>query len=172
MAINKKSTTDTPVNGNIDLGFSPKKKRFSVGGDPNIIIEFDPSDLGVVSRLSKAIPRFNALQSRWEEINNLAENSQNVDEDSDVLETAKAFSDKLDGIEKEVRDIIDEVFDGEVADKLLGNSSAFSPVNGLFKYEHIITAMLKCFEQNIQDEAPKFNARKVSQKYTHKYIKK
>ena len=74
-------------------------------------------------------------------------------------------------METEIRSIIDNVFDAEIADKLLGNSSAFSPVNGKFKYEHIIECMLKCYEQQIQDEAPKFNARKV-QKYTNKYIRK
>lgn len=177
MAINKAKTDNNNLDGNIDLGFSTKKKRFSVGGDPNVVIEFDPSDLGVANRLSKALPKFKELEDEWKDLNAEAESLETTNiEDEQGAETAKttieSISIKLDKLEKDVRDLLDNVFDSAVADKLLGNSSAFSPVNGYLKYEHIITAMLKCFEQHVQDEAPKFNARKVTQKYTHKYIKK
>ena len=87
------------------------------------------------------------------------------------LKIQKIFQQSFDKLEKDVRELIDYVFDAEIADALLGNSSSFSPVNGYFKYEHIITAMLNCFEQNVKDEAPKFNKRNV-QKHTNKYIKK
>ena len=167
----KKTTSSTQFDGNIDLGFSVKKKRFTVGGDPNLVIEFDPTDLGVANRLSKALPEFNKLNDKWAELNDSAEKLVDTESVEDAESTAAEFSTKFDELEKRVRDIIDEVFDGEVADKLLGNSSSFSPVNGYFKYEHIITAMLNCYEKQIQDEAPKFNSRKVT-KYTHKYIKK
>lgn len=176
MAVTKSRKMDntTQLDGNIDLGFSTKKKIFSVGGDPNITIEFDPSDLGVTNRLSKAIPELDSLNEKWASLNETANKAGEINEDTDIsnaTDTLNEFSKKFDELEKSARDIIDNVFDGEVADKLLGNSSAFSPVNGYFKYEHIITAMLKCYEQQIQDEAPKFNKRHT-QRYTHKYIKR
>ena len=170
MAVNKKAIP-AGLDGNIDLGYSTKKKRFSVGGDPNNVIEFDPSDLGVANRLSKALPEFKKLNEEWEELNKSAESYENAEDEEAIVGAAEDFSNKFDSIENKVRKIIDEVFDSEVASKLLGNSSSFSPVNGYFKYEHIITAMLNCYEKQIQDEAPKFNARKTT-KYTHKYIKK
>lgn len=159
--------------GNLDLGYSVKKKRFSVGGDPNLVVEFDPTDLGVANRLSKAIPQFNELNAKWDKLNSVAESVQDMDDtqETEAISTMDDFSKQFDDIEQSVRKIIDEVFDAEVADKLLGNSSSFSPVNGFFKYEHIITALLNCYEKHIQDEAPKFNSRKT-QKYTHKYIKR
>ena len=169
MAASTKETTT--VDGNIDLGFSTKKKKFSVGGDTSKIVEFDPSDLGVANRLSKAMPKFKEITDRWEKINESAEDVAKTENKDDALTSTEEFSKQFDDLENEIRGIIDDVFDGEVADKLLGNSSSFSPVNGKFKYEHIIEAMLKCYEQQIQDEAPKFNARKV-QKYTNKYIRK
>lgn len=170
----KKNTVPQGLDGNLDLGYSVKKKKFSVGGDPNLVIEFDPSDLGVANRLSKAIPQFNALNDKWEALNAAAQDVQGLDEDDSMEEALTAvndFSKQFEEIENEIRRLIDEVFDAEIADKLLGNSSSFSPVNGFFKYEHIITAMLNCYEKQIQDEAPKFNSRKT-QKYTYKYIKK
>lgn len=173
MAVKNKQIPEG-LDGNINLGYSVKKKRFSVGGDPNLVIEFDPSDLGVTSRLSKALPKFNELNDKWDELNTVAEKAQDLEESDDMgeaLSTANDFSRQFDEIEKDVRKLIDEVFDAEISDKLLGNSCSFSPVNGFFKYEHIITALLNCYEKHIQDEAPKFNSRKT-QKYTHKYIKR
>lgn len=170
MAVNKKAIP-AGLDGNIDLGYSTKKKRFSVGGDPNNVIEFDPSDLGVANRLSKALPEFQKLTQTWEELNNSAENYEKAENEDEIVNVSKEFSNKFDEIENSVRKLIDEVFDADIASKLLGNSSSFSPVNGYFKYEHIITAMLNCYEKQIRDEAPKFNERKIT-KYTHKYIKK
>lgn len=167
----KKTTSSTQFDGNVDLGFSVSKKKFTVGGDPNLIIEFDPSDLGVANRLSKALPEFSKLNEEWEKLNSSAEKFIESASEEEAIQASNEFSSKFDELETAIRKIIDEVFDGDVADKLLGNSSSFSPVNGYFKYEHIITAMLNCYEKQIQDEAPKFNSRKV-QKYTHKYIKK
>lgn len=174
MAINKNiDVNKKTVDGNIDLGFSTNKKRFSVGGDTSKIIEFDPSDIGVANRLSKSMSRFKALDTQWQQLNESATkvSEGNTDDLDATIDDTKDFSEKFDKLENEIKDIINYVFDGDVADKLLGNSSAFSPVNGFFKYEHIITAVLNCYEQNIKDESPKFNSRKVNT-YTHKYIKK
>lgn len=170
MSVNKNLSNNINVDGNIDLGFSTNKKRFSVGGDTSKIIEFDPSDIGVANRLAKSMSKFKELENQWIELN---ESANKISENSDEINTddTEDFSKKFDNLEKSIKEIIDYVFDGDVADKLLGNSSAFSPVNGLFKYEHIINAMIKCYEKNIQDEAPKFDARKVNT-YAHKYIKK
>lgn len=174
MAVNNKNLTkNTNIDGNINLGFSINKKRFSVGGDTSKIIEFDPSDIGVANRLSKSMSKFKELENKWQQLNESATklSESNTDDLDTAIDDTKDFSEKFDKLESEIKNIIDYVFDSDVADKLLGNSSAFSPVNGYFKYEHIIQAMLNCYEQSIKDEAPKFNARKVNT-YTHKYIKK
>ena len=169
MAINSKKINTENLSGNIDLGFSINKKRFSVNGDTNKIIEFNPSDLGMPSRLAKALPKFNDLDEKWKKLNLNKDNLDDSDTDSQI-KNLNDFSKQFDEIEQEIRDIIDYVFDGDVADKLLGNSSAFTLEDGFFRYERIITGMVKCYEQNIQDEAPKFNKRKVSQ-YIHKNLK-
>lgn len=173
MALNtKKETTNEQVyDGNIDLGYSTKKKKFTVGGDVNTVIEFDPSDIGVASRLAKSLKDLQALSDKWEKLQSNMEDIEGADTDDSLVKSTDQFAKDFDKLEKSVKDIIDYVFDSDVADKLLGKSSAFSPVNGKFKYEHIIEAMLKCYEQQIQDEAPKFNARKV-QNYTNKYVRK
>ena len=172
MAVNKiKTNNSNELAGNIDLGYSTKKKRFSVGGDVNNVVELDTSDLGVANRLSRSMKDFKDIENKWNALNESADTIINTDDLDAAMTSTEDFSNQFEELEKQVRKIIDEVFDSDVADKCLGNSSAFSPVNGYFKYEHIITALLNCYEQQIKDEAPKFNARKIN-KYTNKYIKR
>ena len=172
MAVNKvKTTNPNDLSGNIDLGYSTKKKRFSVGGDVNNVVELDTSDLGVANRLSKSMKDFKDLENKWNALNESANTIIDTDDMEVAMQSTEDFSKQFDELELQVRGLIDKVFDSEVADKCLGSSSAFSPINGYFKYEHIITALLNCYEQQIKDEAPKFNARKIN-KYTNKYIKR
>lgn len=163
MAINNKKPTASNLDGNIDLGYSTNKKRFSVNGNPDLIIEFNPSDLGMATRFQKTLPKIKELDKEWR---NLIEIKDEETEDG-----GSVFVEKFDEIEKGIRDAVDYIFDGDIADKLFGNASAFSPENGFFKYEHVITGLVKCYEQTIQDEVPKFNKRDITN-YTHKYIKK
>lgn len=169
MAITKKPKEEdnNVFAGNLDLGFTNKKK-FTVGGDPNRVIEFDPSDVGVANRLARSLKKLQGLADDWEALNKANDGIANSEEDGDIIKSSEEFSERYDKLEKEVRDIIDEVFDSKIADTLLENTSVFSPVNGKFKYEHVIEAMLKCYEQQIQDEAPKFRARNMG-KYSGKY---
>ena len=172
MAVNKVSKANSnELTGNIDLGYSIKKKRFSVGGDVNNVVELDTSDLSVANRLSKSMKDFKELEEKWNALNESADTIVETEDVDVAMKSTEEFSKQFDELESRIRDLIDFVFDSQVADKCLGNSSAFSPVNGYFKYEHIITALLNCYEQQIKDEAPKFNSRKIS-KYTNKYIKK
>lgn len=164
MAIRKKPA-------NIDIGFNVNKQRYTVGGDLDKVIELDTSDLNIVNRLSKAVPELNKLTDKWEKANESAEALSTAEDADSALKHSKEFSDNMDAMEKAVRQILDDIFDSPVADTILGNTSAFSPVNGYYKFEHIINSLVKCYEQNIQDEAPKFNARKV-EKYINKWIKK
>lgn len=166
----KKNTSAADVAGNVSIGLG-NKKRFSVNGDLNTVIEFDPSDLGVANRLSKSLSLLSQTSEKWEELNKTVDAANEADNIDSAMESMKEFSKQFDELEGKIRETIDFVFDSEIADKLLGNSSAFSPVNGKFKYEHIIESVLKCYEQQVQDEAPKFNKRKIT-KYTNKYIRK
>ena len=169
MAINSKKTETENLSGNIDLGFSLNKKRFSVNGDINTIIEFNPTDMAMPTRLAKVLPRFKELDEKWRNLNDTLNEFNDIDVDAQE-DKIKSYSEQFDAIEAEIRSLIDEVFDADVADKLLGNSSAFTLEDGFFRYERVITGMTKCYEQAIQDETPKFNKRKVSE-YVHKNIR-
>ena len=54
-------TTTATFSGNIDLSVL-RKKRFTLNGDVNRILELDTADLSIVQRLSEAYPELEKLE--------------------------------------------------------------------------------------------------------------
>lgn len=145
------------------------REQFMIDGDENRVIELDIHDINLVNRLTDAIPKMQSLEKRW---NALQEASNALDETKEVeesLEDVNKFSSTFKGIEAEMRTILDDTFDSPgMSDTILGGTSAFSPINGKFKYEQIIDVLVRLYEANIRKEAEKFNREKVKNK-TAKY---
>ena len=161
MATNGKKT----VNFNLDT-----REEFCVDGDETRIIRLDIHDINLVSRFSDSIPRIKQIETKWAELN---ENSTGIKEDADSVDLNEitSFTDAYAEIEKEIRNIVDTIFDSAgMCDTILGNVSAFSPINGRFKYEQIIDVLTSLYEDSISAEAKKFNRKKVNEK-TKKYIR-
>lgn len=161
---------------NINLNISTRKK-FTIDGDATRVIELDIHDLALVTRLSDSLQRMDALTAEWEKLGNMVGNSTVDDVEDDtavdvIIKESKDFSDQFNLIETEMRNIIEFIFDCDgMCKTILGNSSVFSPVNGKYKYEQIIDVLTGLYEDSIEKEAKKINARKVEAK-TSKYIKK
>lgn len=147
------------------------REKFLIDGDENRVIELDVNDVNLVNRLTDAIPKMQSLDKRWTALNQAAD-AMKVDGDvAENLEEVNKFSATFKSIETEIREILDEAFDSPgMSDTILGTTSAFSPVNGKFKYEQIIDVLVGLYEKNIKKEAGKFNREKVKNK-TAKYIK-
>lgn len=146
---------------NINFNFN-KKKKFTIDGDENKVIELDTSDVGIVTRLNDSMTKINELEKKQERLTELS--SQN--DDTAALDFTQLFSE----VEREMRDIIDYIFDSSVADTILGKSSVFSPVNGKYKFEQIIDVLLGLYETDIKKETSKINTEHIN-KHTAKYVK-
>lgn len=143
-----------------------KKKRFRINGDSSKILELNTSDLNIVSRLSVA---YEKLQKDMEEVgkvlSNLPNNEEEISEDSD-----KIVREQLSKIDASMKKEIDYIFDAPVSEVCAGGGSMYDPFEGSFRYEHIIEAILKLYERNLDKEFNQMKKR-VSVK-TSKYTKK
>lgn len=147
------------------------REKFFIDGDENKVIELDVNDVNLVNRLTDAIPKMQELDKRWTALNEAANAIKNGEDVEENLEEVTKFSSTFKSIETEIRNILDDAFDSPgMSDTILGATSAFSPVNGKFKYEQIIDVLVGLYETNIKKEAEKFNRTKVKKK-TAKYIK-
>lgn len=146
-------------NNVIDIDLSvTRKKRFRIDGDDSRIIELNTSDMTILNRLDESERRLKVLAE-----------SANVDLTGDDKSDKDVVSRLLE-TDKEMRDIIDYLFDSPVADICAPDGSMYDPFNGKYRFEHILETLFALYEQNISDEIKKM--RRNVQKHTDKYVKK
>ena len=165
--IEMSDTTTQDVDEIVDINLSfIQKKKFRINGDSSKILELNTSDLGIVTRMSSAYDRLVDCMERVGKI--LSE----LPEDNEELVNGrdKEIMKQLDTIDAEMRKELDYIFDAPVSEVCGYGGSMYDPFNGMFRYEHIMDALTKLYENNINKE---FNAmrKRVSAK-TSKYTKK
>lgn len=130
-----------------------KKQKFRINGDSNSIIELDLSDLKIIDRLQEG------LQKLEEEMREIA--AVDVEDEE--------FSNKLAEADARMRETIDYIFDYPVSAVCAKYGTMYDPKDGMFRYEHIIDALTKLYQNNINEEYKKFQTRikKHTEKYTN-----
>lgn len=151
----------------VDLSVVAKKK-FRINGDATKILELNTSDLGIVSRISEAYPKLAKLQEEVLTVGELAEG-----ETTDDAEVMTRIGEQMASVDKQMRDLIDFIFDANVSEVCGSEGSMYDPINGMFRYEHIIETLTGLYETDINNE---FNTMKKrvegkANKYTKKYHK-
>ena len=149
------------VNNNIvDIDLSiTRKKRFRIDGDDNRIIELNTSDMTILNRLDEADKQLRELADKA----TFGMSETGEDDNADVVKELLAT-------DKQMRDIIDYLFDAPVSDVCAPDGSMYDPFNGRYRFEHIMETLFALYEQNISEEIKKM--RRNVQKHTDKYTKK
>ena len=146
--VENKALTDTTVDADVDLSII-RRKRIRINKDDNKIIELNISDLNIPSRLKKA---YHKLTDYIDEVYNKISDidDQNLsDEDEDRLIEALAE------IDKKMCEQVDYIFDYPVSEACADGGSMWDPIEGEFRYEHIISTLLELYENNLSSEFTK-----------------
>lgn len=146
------------VNNNIvDIDLSiTRKKRFRIDGDDNRIIELNTSDMTILNRLDEADKQLRELADKATFGLSETGDDDNADAVKELLAT-----------DKQMRAIIDYLFDAPVSDVCAPDGSMYDPFNGKYRFEHIMEILFALYEKNISEEIKKM--RKNVQKHTGKY---
>ena len=140
----------------IDLS-SIRKKKFRIDGDDDKILELNTSDMGILGRLQDS-------EGKIAELTKVAVDNWPEEIDENAMESAvKVFHDADEGMRK----IIDYIFDAPVSELCVPSGTMFDPIDGEFRYEHIMNIIGKLYETNITEEVTKVSAR--IKKHTAKY---
>lgn len=162
----EEKVVDMPQDDVVDLNISAiKKKRFRINGDSNKILELNTSDLSIASRLSKSYER---LTKCMDEVGKIL--SDIPDEGAVPEEVEDTITEQLKKVDDKMRKEIDFIFDAPVSKVCADGGSMYDPFEGMFRFEHIIDALTKLYENNLNSEFNKMKKR-VSAK-TSKYTKK
>lgn len=143
-----------------------RKKRFRIDGDDSRILELNTSDLNILARLKETYPKLVALAE--DAFKNLPEvNSTSEDYDFATDEATTTLVTALADADKKMRELIDYIFDSNVSELCAPSGSMYDPINGAFRFEHIINTLSALYEADISSEMGKV-ARRVK-KHTDKY---
>ena len=162
----KKSVNDDiqiPDNNIVDIEFKDlQKKKFRLDRDPNRVIELNTSDLSVISRLEEIYPKM--LKFVHEAQEKYPMDSDETSEDDIEIGDAITY------INEEMKKLLNWAFDSDIADKACPSGTLYDPINGKFRFEHIMEKLVGLYGDNFKQE---FDAmRKRVDKHTSKYTKK
>lgn len=148
----------------IDLSFTSKKCiRFD--NDDNRVVYINTSDMTLFSRLSKVYPKL------IECANQVATVTKGIDTtaEDNIIEDIGLIGDRLITIDKNMRDLIDEIFDAPVSKAAAPDGSMYDLFDGKFRFEYIITAMIGQYDNDLTAEFSKL--KKQFNKNVSKYGK-
>lgn len=144
-----------------------KKKRFRFNKDNSKILELNTSDLNIVTRLTTA---YNELNSLMDEVGKELSTLPDDDTEEGSMEQMEKVSEALKKLDSQMREKMDYIFDAPVSKVCASEGSMYDPIDGSFRYEHIIEKLTSLYENNLNKEFSKMK-RRVADK-TSKYTKK
>lgn len=149
-----------------DISLSTKKS-FRIDGDNSRIIYLDVSDMNILVRLEEVYPEIQKLAV--EASNKVAEQKEagEDEEDNSLFGDAPAI---LKEIDAQMREKLNYIFASDVADICEPTGNMYDPVNGEFRFEHIIDVLTGLYANNLTAEFKKMQERvkKHTAKYTNR----
>lgn len=139
------------------------KKCFSIDGDGTRLLYLDTSDMNVIVRLEEVYSSLSDLAD--EAVKNLA----SMPEDGEEENSLGSFAEALKSIDKKMREKVDYIFDSNVSEVCAPKGNMYDPVNGVFRFQHIIEVLSELYAKDIADGFKKMQANVA--KHTAKYTK-
>lgn len=162
---------DNITNDFVDINLSEiQSKRFRIDGDDNRILVLNTSDLSILSRLKEAYPKLVSLTN--DAVKKLPDDLPELNNDESILES-EAVNDLisvLKEIDSNMREQMDYIFNSNVSEICAPDGSMYDPINGKFRYEHIIDKLSGLYSKDISTGMNKISAR--VKKHTDKYTRK
>ena len=158
------------VNDIIDLDLQViRKKRFRFNKDDSRILELNTSDMNIITRISEVYPKLNALQDKASKLME-GLNPNETDDPNALMQDVTTMANRLKEVDTEMRKLLDYMFDSNVSEITAPDGSMYDPFNGSFRFEYIITLLMKQYEDNLQSEFGKME--KQLKKHTDKYTRR
>ena len=144
---------------NLDLS-ATKGTTIQVNGDPNAKFTLNLSDFGIYDRLTDGL---NQLYDLFTELKTgmgtIAETEVPEDAEEGSEEDAKKFISVMKDVDEKMRNIVDYIFSAPVSDVCAPNGYMFDLFEGQLRFEYIINALTKLYENNINKEFYKVKSR-------------
>jgi len=125
MAINKKLTEIVIDDGAVEVPIKNKK------GEEIGVLRFHPGDFGILERVREAVDKIDAIVAPLEQLDLTPDGAAASDDGMAVLKQAT----------QGVYDLLDQTFDGNVAEAFCSKLHPFSSVGGEFYITKVLSAV-------------------------------
>lgn len=162
------NTANTQPVVDISLG-AIRKKRFRIDGDDNRILELNTSDLNILARLKEAYPKLvNLADGAFKNMPELDSTGEDYNFMTDEATAEMIVT--LEKADKEMRELVDYIFNSNVSELCAPDGSMYDPIDGQLRFEHIIGTLAALYEADVTGEMNKLSSR--VQKHTTKYTRR
>lgn len=134
-----------------NIVFDEGYKEFSINGDPTRKIKFNPADASIIERLDKV----------RKEIGQKVAELDSVKTEENDLEGYAKLVEKANNM---VKEMINSIFNADVADIVFNEQSPLSIVNGKTLAERFLTAVVPIIQTEIEEQNKKSKTK--VEKYT------
>ena len=138
------------------LSFDEGYKEFSINGDVNRVIRFNPSDLAIIKRLEEAKNKISESMAIKDDIE--------LDNEGKPVDSLENYSKVISHIDNVIKEQINYIFDNNVADVVFGNQSPLANIKGKPLYERFMESVMPEIKKAVEEEAKE--SRKRVAKYT------
>ena len=139
-----------------DLSFDEGYKEFSINGDVNRVIRFNPSDLAIIKRLEEAKNKISESMAIKDDIE--------LDNEGKPVDSLENYSKVISHIDNVIKEQINYIFDSDVANVVFGNQSPLANIKGKPLYERFMESVMPEIKKAVEEEAKE--SRKRVEKYT------
>lgn len=138
------------------LSFDEGYKEFSINGDENRVIRFNPSDLAIIKRLEEAKNKISESMAIKDDIE--------LDNEGKPVDSLENYSKVISHIDNVIKEQINYIFDSDVANVVFGNQSPLANIKGKPLYERFMESVMPEIKKAVEEEAKE--SRKRVAKYT------
>lgn len=143
-----------------NLNFDEGYKEFTINGDKNRVIRFNPSDIAFVERFNESVKNITKYQDKLKEIElnpdgTAQEGAENYKHTAELVADSRKF----------INEQIDYIFGSDVSEKVFGVQSPLSSVGGKFLFERFLECVTPLMGNAMKEET------KAQKKHLDKYTK-
>ena len=139
-----------------NLVFDEGYKEFTINGDENRVIRFNPSDFAILKRLDEARNKILEAMKIQDDIE--------LDDEGKPIENLENASKIVKHIDDTIKEQINYVFDYDVSKAVFGNQSPMANIKGLPLYARFMESIKPVIESAMNEEREK--SKKRVSKYT------
>jgi len=137
---------------NLDLS-ATKGTTIQVNGDPNTKIVLNLSDFGIYNRLKDGLTQlYDVFAGLKDKMGETAETEAPENPEDGSEEDAVSFIELMKEADSKMRNIIDYIFSSPVSEVCAPDGYMFDVFEGQLRFEYIINAITKLYENNINKE--------------------